>query len=385
MCSLESEDESDDDSDDDLPLNKHQQQLHQQQQHHSLQHHNQQQQQQQQHLQHHHLHNQQQQQQQQPLQHQVIMPNVLDWSTHPRGDDPLASHYPNTNSSNNNSNGMYQDVNAMRATSGSGGGMVKDKAKLAMSNANSTGNKSNPILASASLQHTPTHQQQHLSSSHLLAAPPSSLENSPIDESETPEEREAREKERRAANNARERLRVRDINEAFKELGKMCGIHLKSDKPQTKLSILQQAVNVITSLEQQVKERNLNPKAACLKRREEEKTVGGNGGGGNSVTGDGGGGGDISSLNTSVSLSLAPPAAAHTPSGGMGGLVMSSGSGGLMMHASNSNNNNMNNMNNNNNGLGGSFGDTMAMAMPHGLAHPAAAASASADQWWLSV
>lgn len=107
---------------------------------------------------------------------------------------------------------------------------------------------------------------------HLLAAPPSSLENSPIDDNETPEEREAREKERRAANNARERLRVRDINEAFKELGKMCGIHLRSDKPQTKLSILQQAVNVITSLEQQVRERNLNPKAACLKRREEEKT-----------------------------------------------------------------------------------------------------------------
>jgi hypothetical protein len=97
-----------------------------------------------------------------------------------------------------------------------------------------------------------------------------SLENSP--ENETPEEREIRERERRAANNARERLRVRDINEAFKELGKMCGIHLKSDKPQTKLSILQQAVNVITGLEQQVRERNLNPKAACLKRREEEKS-----------------------------------------------------------------------------------------------------------------
>jgi transcription factor 4/12 len=97
-----------------------------------------------------------------------------------------------------------------------------------------------------------------------------SLENSP--ENETPEEREIRERERRAANNARERLRVRDINEAFKELGKMCGIHLKSDKPQTKLSILQQAVNVITGLEQQVRERNLNPKQACLKRREEEKS-----------------------------------------------------------------------------------------------------------------
>ncbi|KAK5878531.1 hypothetical protein CesoFtcFv8_023930 [Champsocephalus esox] len=73
------------------------------------------------------------------------------------------------------------------------------------------------------------------------------------------------------ANNARERLRVRDINEAFKELGKMVQLHLKSDKPQTKLLILHQAVAVILSLEQQVRERNLNPKAACLKRREEEK------------------------------------------------------------------------------------------------------------------
>uniref|UniRef100_A0A4W3HD57 Transcription factor 4 n=1 Tax=Callorhinchus milii TaxID=7868 RepID=A0A4W3HD57_CALMI len=67
------------------------------------------------------------------------------------------------------------------------------------------------------------------------------------------------------------RLRVRDINEAFKELGRMVQLHLKSDKPQTKLLILHQAVAVILSLEQQVRERNLNPKAACLKRREEEK------------------------------------------------------------------------------------------------------------------
>jgi len=67
--------------------------------------------------------------------------------------------------------------------------------------------------------------------------------------------------------------------------------HLKTDKPQTKLGILNMAVEVIMSLEQQVRgklllvfifiylnnsffiiERNLNPKAACLKRREEEKS-----------------------------------------------------------------------------------------------------------------
>lgn len=90
-----------------------------------------------------------------------------------------------------------------------------------------------------------------------------------------PEQKAERERERRMANNARERLRVRDINEAFKELGRMCQLHLKSEKPQTKLLILHQAVAVILSLEQQVRERNLNPKAACLKRREEEKVSGG--------------------------------------------------------------------------------------------------------------
>nr|XP_014341568.1 PREDICTED: transcription factor E2-alpha isoform X5 [Latimeria chalumnae] len=94
------------------------------------------------------------------------------------------------------------------------------------------------------------------------------------DEGLPPEQKAEKEKERRVANNARERLRVRDINEAFKELGRMCQLHLNSDKPQTKLLILHQAVSVILNLEQQVRERNLNPKAACLKRREEEKVSG---------------------------------------------------------------------------------------------------------------
>ncbi|XP_077471844.1 transcription factor E2-alpha-like isoform X3 [Stigmatopora argus] len=105
------------------------------------------------------------------------------------------------------------------------------------------------------------------------------LQTSLIDEDDDDEDlpveiKAGREKVRRMANNARERLRVRDINEAFKELGRMCQLHLNYEKPQTKLNVLQQAVNVILNLEQQVRERNLNPKAACLKRREEEKVSG---------------------------------------------------------------------------------------------------------------
>ncbi|KAL1456711.1 hypothetical protein WDU94_001418 [Cyamophila willieti] len=91
------------------------------------------------------------------------------------------------------------------------------------------------------------------------------------EDSEDPQTKAMREKERRQANNVRERIRIRDINEALKELGRMCMAHLKTDKPQTKLGILNMAVEVIMSLEQQVRERNLNPKAACLRRREEEK------------------------------------------------------------------------------------------------------------------
>lgn len=108
--------------------------------------------------------------------------------------------------------------------------------------------------------------------------PPSKRSRSMGDEDEdddddaSPETKAERERLRRQANNARERLRVRDINEAFKELGHMVTIHASTGQPLTKLMVLQQAVNVITTLEQQVRERNLNPKAACLKRREEEKS-----------------------------------------------------------------------------------------------------------------
>ncbi|XP_064136183.1 transcription factor E2-alpha isoform X2 [Loxodonta africana] len=103
---------------------------------------------------------------------------------------------------------------------------------------------------------------------------PPRTRTSSVEEVLSLEEKDLRDRERRMANNARERVRVRDINEAFRELGRMCQLHLKSDKAQTKLLILQQAVQVILGLEQQVRERNLNPKAACLKRREEEKVSG---------------------------------------------------------------------------------------------------------------
>jgi len=83
------------------------------------------------------------------------------------------------------------------------------------------------------------------------------------------EEKGKKDVDRRWTNNQRERVRIRDINEALKELGRICSTHLKSDKPMTKLGIMNNAVDVIMTLEQQVRERNLNPKVACLKRREE--------------------------------------------------------------------------------------------------------------------
>lgn len=103
-------------------------------------------------------------------------------------------------------------------------------------------------------------------------------EESAEDSNLDPVEKEGKDKERRWANNQRERVRIRDINEALKELGRICSTHQKSDKPMTKLGILNNAVDVIMALEHQVRERNLNPKIACLKRREEGSLSGIGGG-----------------------------------------------------------------------------------------------------------
>lgn len=75
-------------------------------------------------------------------------------------------------------------------------------------------------------------------------------------------------KDRRYSNNARERMRIRDINDALNELGRVCMMLKpnKNDKPQTKLGVLNMAVDVINSLETQVRERNLNPSTVCLNR-----------------------------------------------------------------------------------------------------------------------
>lgn len=115
------------------------------------------------------------------------------------------------------------------------------------------------------------------------------------------EAKERKDTDRRWTNNQRERVRVKDINEALKELGRICNTHLKSDKPMTKLGVLNHAVDVIMGLEQQVRERNLNPKVACLKRREEG----------------------------SASDGWTPPPGAGGHSGGGGGSMLSGGGPGL--------------------------------------------------------
>ena len=65
-----------------------------------------------------------------------------------------------------------------------------------------------------------------------------------------------KEGERRATNNNREKIRLRDINESLTELGRVV-MTLRpktADKPQTKLAVLNMAVDMITHLEKQVRE-----------------------------------------------------------------------------------------------------------------------------------
>ncbi|TNN75019.1 Transcription factor E2-alpha [Liparis tanakae] len=160
-----------------------------------------------------------------------------------------------------------------RSTHSSSGSDIKREDKEDDDNS-SVGDKSDDEKKDAKAAHQRRKEALTLQMLASLSDQKDDLDEEEDDEDLPPEVKLEREKERRVANNARERLRVRDINEAFKELGRMCQLHLSHDKPQTKLLILHQAVNVILNLEQQVRERNLNPKAACLKRREEEKVSG---------------------------------------------------------------------------------------------------------------
>ena len=77
------------------------------------------------------------------------------------------------------------------------------------------------------------------------------------------------------------RVRVRDINDAIRELGRMCGVHLQQtgsdrclgaagmtsqqddDKPQTKLAVLQLAVRVIGDLEARIRGQKQNYTRPC--------------------------------------------------------------------------------------------------------------------------
>ena len=63
-------------------------------------------------------------------------------------------------------------------------------------------------------------------------------------------------KDRRFANNVRERIRIRSINDTLNELGRICTKINPSntDKPQTKLGVLNMAIESIDYLESQVRE-----------------------------------------------------------------------------------------------------------------------------------
>ena len=67
-------------------------------------------------------------------------------------------------------------------------------------------------------------------------------------------------KERRSENNARERTRIRNMNQAIDRLGDICNKYWKTTVPLTKLGILQATIKLIKTLEEQLKKRDeINP------------------------------------------------------------------------------------------------------------------------------
>ena len=67
-------------------------------------------------------------------------------------------------------------------------------------------------------------------------------------------------KERRSENNARERTRIRNMNQAINRLGDICNKYWKTTVPLTKLGILQATIKLIKTLEEQLKKRDeINP------------------------------------------------------------------------------------------------------------------------------
>ena len=100
-------------------------------------------------------------------------------------------------------------------------------------------------------------QTENINQASTFSTTSLSLTQSSI-ESHSTDRNDQKYKEKRTANNHRERLRVKDINQAFKDLGEEVQKHLKSEKSKTKLVILHQAVQVILGLEDEIRKRNLS-------------------------------------------------------------------------------------------------------------------------------